>query len=265
MPARFVAVTLFALACTGCFRSTTLVTVRPDGSGTIDQEMGMKPETVAMLKSMAGGGGGGQGTKDLSAELFTEKQARETADKLGARFVSGEPLKTADVEGYRARYAFDDITKLQMNMGQQPAQMAGVSGGQADTSRPPLVFEFARGASSSTLTIRMPEQTPPAALSNMGADSSQDMMKNEQAMAMVKTMMAGLYVDITLAFDGKVIKSNTPVTGNRLTLLQMDFDKMLQDPGVLQKLRESKSLSGLQGVPGLTVASVPTVTIEFAK
>ena len=99
----------------------------------------------------------------------------------------------------------------------------------------------------------------------MGADSSQDMMKNEQAMAMVKTMMAGLYVDITLAFDGKVIKSNTPVTGNRLTLLQMDFDKMLQDPGVLQKLRELRSLSGLQGVPGLTVASVPTVTIEFAK
>ncbi len=129
MPARLAAVILFALACTGCFRATTLVTVRPDGSGTIDQEMGMKPETVAMLKSMAGAGGG-QGTKGLSAELFTEKQARETADKIGARFVSGEPLKTADVEGYRAHYAFDDITKLQMKMGEQGAQMAEASGGQ---------------------------------------------------------------------------------------------------------------------------------------
>ena len=264
MPARLAAVILFALACTGCFRATTLVTVRPDGSGTIDQEMGMKPETVAMLKSMAGGRAG-QDTKDVSAELFTEKQARETGDKIGARFVSGEPLKTADVEGYRAHYTFDDITKLQMKMGQQEAQMAEASGGQADTARPPLVFEFARGASSSTLTIRMPEQAPSTPLSKMGTDSSQDMMKTEQAMAMVNTMMAGLYVDLTLAIDGKVIKSNTPVTGNRLTLLQMDFDKMLQDPGVLEKLRQSKTLAALQGVPGLTVASVPTVTIEFAK
>ena len=216
-----------------------------------------------MLKNMAGAGGG-QGTKGLSAELFTEKQARDTGDKIGARFVSGEPLKTADVEGYRAHYAFDDITKLQMKMGQE-AQMAEAAGGQADSARPPLVFEFARGASSSTLTIRMPEQAPSTPLSKMGTDSSQDMMKNDQAMAMVKTMMAGLYVDLTLAIDGKVIKSNTPVTGNRLTLLQMDFDKMLQDPGVLEKLRQSKTLAGLQGVPGLTVASVPTVTIEFAK
>jgi hypothetical protein len=264
MPARLAAVILFAFACTGCFRATTLVTVRPDGSGTIDQEMGMKPETVAMLKSMAGAGGG-QGTKGVSGELFTEKQARETADKIGARFVSGEPLKTADVEGYRAHYAFDDITKLQMKMGQQEAQMAEASGDKADTSKPPLVFELAKGTSSSTLTIRLPEQTETGPLSQLPVDSSQDAAQNAQALAMVKTMMAGLFVDFTLAIDGKVVKSSMPLNGNRLTLLQMDFDKMLQDPTALQKLKGSKSLAALQGVPGLTVPSANTLTIEFAK
>jgi hypothetical protein len=224
----------------------------------------MKPETVAMLKSMAGASGG-KDTKDPSAELFSEKQARETADKLGVTFVSGEPLKTTEMEGYRAHFSFDDVTKLQMKMGQQAAQMAEASGDQADTSKSPITFELAKGGSSSTLTIRLPEQTPAGSLSQLPIDSSQDAAQNAQALAMVKTMMAGLFVDFTLAFDGKVLKSSQPLNGNRLTLLQMDFDKMLQDPAALQKLKGSKNLAGLQGVPGLTVPSTNTLTIEFAK
>jgi len=264
MTARLSVVVLVAFVCAGCFRSTTLVTIKPDGSGTIEQEMGMKPETVAMLKSMAGASGG-KDTKDLSADLFSEKQARENADKLGVTFVSGEPLKTAEMEGYRAHYTFDDISKLQMKMGQQAAQMAEASGDKADTAKSPIVFELAKGGSSSTLTIRLPEQTPAGSLSQLPVDSSQDAAQNAQALAMVKTMMAGLFVDFTLAFDGKVLKSSQPLNGNRLTLLQMDFDKMLQDPTALQKLKGSKNLAGLQGVPGLTVPSTNTLTIEFAK
>jgi hypothetical protein len=151
-----------------------------------------------------------------------------------------------------------------MKMGQQAAQMAEASGDKADTAKSPIVFELAKGASSSTLTIKLPEQTP-AGLSQLPVDSSQDAAQNAQALAMVKTMMAGLFVDFTLAFDGKVLKSSQPLNGNRLTLLQMDFDKMLQDPTALQKLKGSKSLAGLQGVPGLTVPSANTLTIEFAK
>jgi hypothetical protein len=44
----------------------------------------------------------------------------------------------------------------------------------------------------------------------------------------------------------------------------MDFDKLLQDPTALQKLQQSKSITSLQGVPGLTVAPTP-LTIEFAR
>ncbi len=91
----------------------------------------------------------------------------------------------------------------------------------------------------------MPEQTETAALlSNMGADSSQDMMKNEQAMAMVKTMMAGLYRGFH-ARDRRQgdQEQSSRVTGNRLTLLQMDFDKMLQDPRRSQKLNGSRRAS----------------------
>jgi hypothetical protein len=138
------------------------------------------------------------------------------------------------------------------------------SGDKADATKSPIVFELAKGGSSSTLTIRLPEQAP-SGLSQLPLDSSQDAAQNAQALAMVKTMMAGLFVDFTLAFDGRVLKSSLPLNGNRLTLLQMDFDKMLQDPSALQKLKGAKSLTGLQGVAGLTVPSTNTLTIEFAK
>jgi hypothetical protein len=262
MVRKTVAVAFFALACTGCFRSTTLVTVRPDGSGTIKQEMGMKAETLAMLKGFAGAGGA-QG-KDVSANPFTEQQARETGEKMGVRFVSGEPFKTAEFEGYRAQYAFDDITKLKLGMDEQADQMAGAAGGSSsNTTRAPLAFEFTRGASASTLTIRMPDQTPNTPLS--GLPQANDMKQNEQALAMAKTMMAGLFIDISLGVEGRIIKANAPTEDNRITLLQMDLDKVMQDPAALEKLQQAKSLMGLQGVPGLKVVSTPTLTVEFGK
>ncbi|HEY7057584.1 MAG TPA: hypothetical protein VH458_13710 [Vicinamibacterales bacterium] len=265
MATRWIAVTLIALACTGCFRATTLVTVRPDGSGTIDQEMGMKPETLAMLKGFASANGA-EGSKSLTTDMFTEQQAREMATKMGVRFVSGEPVKTDEMEGYRARYAFDDITKLNVQMNEQAAQMAEASGSADKTeARSPVGFQFSRGASTSTLTIRMPEQTPSTPLTGGRGDQSQDPMQNAQALAMVKTMMAGLYVDMSLAVEGRIVKTNAPTpSANRITLLQMDFDKLLQDPTALQKLQQSKSITSLQGVAGLTVAPTP-LTIEFGR
>ena len=76
MATRWIAITLIALASTGCFRATTLVTVRPDGSGTIDQEMGMKRDTLAMLKGSPSANGA-EDAKSLTADIFSERQARE--------------------------------------------------------------------------------------------------------------------------------------------------------------------------------------------
>jgi len=255
-------VLLLAAALTsGCLRSTTTIELKPDGSGTIVQENAVGAEALAMLKSFAGSQ---QGKGGAPPDIFTQEQAMKTGESMGVTFVSGEPIKTAALEGYRARYRFDDITKIRVNMKQTPDAMP--SGG---ADQPPFGFTFAKGSSSSTLTIQMPDQMPGgSALPGLpgGGGANADPAQAAQAMAMMKMMMKGLFVDLSLAVDGRIIKSNAShVDGSKVTLLQLDFDKLLQDEGNFKKLEAAKDLKALASVAGLKVSSEPKVVIEFSQ
>jgi hypothetical protein len=264
---RLIPVLFFAAICSGCIHATTLITLKPDGSGTIDQEMAMKAETLAMLRNFAQAGDKDKDKaagKDIGADLFTEEQAKKMAADMGVTFVSGAPFKTGELEGYRAKYSFADIRTLKMKMDQQTSQMnASAAGSPSET---PFGFDFNRGAASSVLTIRMPDQSKNQLSQLPIGGAGTDAKENEQAMAMMKTMLGGMYFDVSLAIDGKILKSNAPfVNGGRVTLIQMDFDKMMANPEAFQKMQQAKDLAGLQNVPGLKVVSTPTVTIEFTK
>jgi hypothetical protein len=263
---RQLALVCLALLCSACLRATTTITVRQDGSGLIDQEIGANPQAMEMLKGFASASADQKGgTAPAPQSLFGEAEAKKMADQMGVKFVSGEPIKTADLEGYRAHYSFDDVTKLQVKMNQNS------TGGLADSkAEPPFSFQFEKHGSSSLLTINMPEQKPgatsPLNQLGMGGGATQNQAQNEQALAMMKMMMKGLYVDVTLAVDGRVIKTNAPyVNGSKVTLVQMDFDKLLATEGALQKLQQANDPRTLKDVPGLKVVAEPKLTIEFGR
>ena len=256
---RYSIVLLLALVSTGCFRSTTAITLRPDGSGTVVQETGMTAQALAMLKNM----GGGQNIKDPTADMFGEEQAKKTAATMGVTFVSGEPFKTGEFEGYRARYSFTDISQVKVNMEQNASQMSG-------SKEPPFSFNFNRAGSSSVLTIQMPDQVPTKGqlpmLPSGAATSDAEKAQAAQMMAMMKSMMRGLFVDITLNVDGKILKSNAAhVDGSRITLLQIDFDKLLADESALQKLQAATDIKSFANIPGLKVSPEPKIRIEFSR
>ena len=221
----------------------------------------MTAQALAMLKGFAASQAG---SKDSPTEMFTEEQARKAAATMGVTFESGEPFKTAQLEGYRARYSFADITQVKVNMDQ------GTSGMNA-AKQPPFAFAFAKGAAESTLTIQMPEQMPGTSplqgFPGGGAGGSDaDKAQAAQALAMMKMMMQGLFVDVSLNVNGRIIKSNAPhVEGSKVTLLQIDFDKLLADEAALMKLQGAKDLKSLSNVPGLKIASEPKVTIVFSR
>jgi hypothetical protein len=248
------------LASVGCIRSTTAIDVRADGSGTIVQETGISAQALAMLKGMAGAEKPGA----APTELFSEEQARKAAAAMGVTFVSGEPIKTGDLEGYRAKFSFDDISNVKVSMEQGAA---GIAGGES--KQPPFAFTFNRGASSSLLTIQMPEQMPASkALPGLSGTGASDAEKAQaaQAMAMMKMMMRGLFVDVALNVDGRILKSNaTHVDGSRVTLLQIDFDKLAADDSAFQRLQSATDMKSLENIPGLIVAGAPMLTIEFAR
>jgi hypothetical protein len=257
----FLALTL-ALASTGCLRSTTTIDLKADGSGTVVQETALSAQALGMLQGMAGA----NQTGDKPMQLFGEEQARKAAETMGVTFVSGEAIKTGELEGYRARYAFEDIAKVTVKMDQSADSLAPGS----DTKKPPFGFTFTRGAATSVLTIRMPDQasgTAPGGLPLPGAGGTDaDKAQAAQAMAMMKMMMRGLFVDVALNVNGRIIKSNAPyVEGSRVTLMQIDFDKLLADEAALLKLQSAKDIKSLAAVPGLKVVTEPTVTIEFSR
>ena len=255
---------LVAFGSGGCLRSTTVIDLKTDGSGTIVQETAVSAQALGMLQGMAGATQSG----DKPAPLFSEEQARKAAATMGVTFVSGEPFKTGELEGYRARYAFDNIEKVTVKMDQGTDDLAPGSGAK----KPPFGFTFTRGTTASQLTIRMPDQTPGAAPGGLplpGAGpggSDADKAKAAQAMAMMKMMMKGLFVDVALNVNGRILKSNAPfVDGSRVTLMQIDFDKLLADEAALLKLQSAKDIKSLAAVPGLKVVAEPSVTIEFSR
>jgi len=263
LAARYSLALLLASSSAACLRSTTVIDLKADGSGTIVQETAVSSQALGMLQGLAASNAAGQ-KGEKPPQLFGEEQARKAAETMGVKFVSGESIKSGDLEGYRARFAFDNIEKVTVKMDQSTESLA--SG--ADTRKPPFGFGFTKGATASVLTIQMPEQAPTSQLPIPGAGGGTDAEKAQaaQALAMMKAMMRGLFVDVAMTVDGRIIKSNAPyVEGSRVTLMQIDFDKLLADDAALAKLQNAKDIKSLAAVPGLKVVAEPRITIEFGR
>src|SRR6266436_3298018 len=111
-----------AIMCGACFQSSTVLTLKADGSGTIDQRLLFSQAAVAQLRQLASLGGGGQDFDPLS-----EKQAREAATTMGqgVTYVSSTAINSSEGVGRDIKYAFTDINQL--SLGQVPPPPGGMS------------------------------------------------------------------------------------------------------------------------------------------
>src|SRR5687767_11178439 len=99
---RFAVVVSLAASLTGCINSGTIVRVKPDGSGTIEQTTLVNMQALKGL--MAGMGATGQ-MKESVPGVLNEEQFKQTAERIGARPVSVTPLKEGGFEGAKAVFA----------------------------------------------------------------------------------------------------------------------------------------------------------------
>lgn len=282
--ARLAAAVLVLLATTGCISSTTLIRLNADGSGTIEQTILLSAAMVEQLTQMMTGMAeafGGEDQKAEKMELFQESELRNKATELGegVTFVSHEPIKTEKAEGARVVYAFEDVTKLRISQKPSPpgpAGAGGMPGATPDEDRNDLRFRFERAANGhSILTVvgPEPEVTPEAeeATTEPGPETPGEKPGPEQ-LAQMRKMFEGLKIAIAVEVAGKLVRTTSPyVDGNRVTLLEMDFAQLLEDPEKLELLagtgpgvdsiQEAKGL--LKDVPGIKVILDPETTIEF--
>jgi hypothetical protein len=239
---------------TGCFQSAIGLHVKPDGSGTVDQVFSMSAEALAQAKQMQGGGG------DVAQKLPTEideAKLKAAAAKLGegVTFVSAKKLTLPGREGFVATYAFTDVTKLNLTLGPDMGDKAG-GGAPGGEKEEPVTFAFTKG-SPSELVINTPVKKKP-----------ED--KKEQDDAMMAQMFKDMRVSFVVDVQGTIVKTNAVNReGNRITLMDVEFGKVLADPAKFKAMTklgdpttpEAKAL--LKTIPGVKIETENPVRISF--
>jgi hypothetical protein len=264
----FLVVFIAAGAATGCLSSTTIVKLRPDGSGTIEQSVLVNPEmakSLAALASQMGGEKSPPPTLPSPRELMDESRLKEAASRFGrgVRFVSSAPLKEGELEGSRAVFAFDDINALTVDQSPDAA---------SHPRRDQVGFTLSRQPNgTSVLTINFPQDEHRAPTGAAATPAEPRQQVPPEALALIRPFLEGMRVAIALDVDGTLVKTNAEhVTGKRITLLDVNFSELLKDPAALQKLSSVGPGAGigdlkpvLQGVPGIKVNTSPTLSVEF--
>ena len=244
---RFLLVVLSAIALAGCISVETTVELNRDGSGRIIEKIGVGKEMANMAASMSGEG---EGAKPFSKEQFAD-DAKQFGK--GVRFVSVKESQDDRMKYFTVVYAFDDISKIDIDQNQGNAVPSG--GGQSGSKKEePVRFSFNAGEDYSTLTIRMPESDE-SDDENSGKISSEQMdvspEMEEAGMQMMKMMFKGMHFAVKIDFNGEIVETDAAnVDGNTVTLLEMDFDAIMDDAETLKKLN-AKQPEGIEEIKEL--------------
>jgi len=266
---RLLGVLLATFGLTACLNSTTLVKLKPDGSGTVEQTTLMN---MAALKGMVPGGA--SGSQAPQGPLMNKADLERTAQRMGkgVRLVSTEPIKGANgFEGTKAIFSFDDINQIQIS--QDPnVNTEPLGGGKSES---PVKFTFTKNPSgTSTLTININDQKVGDASKEkpeMPERSDMPDLTNPMIMNMIKTMFDGFKINIDLEVVGSIVKTNADyVNGSRLTLLEMDMAALLADEAKLRALQGkigpgasfSEVKPYLKDIKGIKIDG-PSISVEF--
>ncbi len=263
---------LLLLTLTSCIEVQYKMFLRNDGSGRIEETIYMNSAMVQMMKGFMAMGNDSTSQKEFS--LFDEEELRAAAKKIGkgVRYISGKGLKENGREGHIAVYEFDDINKIKMD--EDLSDKASPMGEKNDTPEDDITFKFSKG-SPATLIINMPEDEEKNETEVEGEEMEIESETNEDLdeewTEEMKNMMKDFRIAIMIEFEGDIIETNaTYVDGSTVTLLEMDFDKIMDDPEKLKKLKslddnssfeETKEL--LKDVPGIKFETNQEVKVVF--
>jgi hypothetical protein len=258
---------LVLILLSGCLDSNTTVTVGSDGSGKVEQTFIMKHEILLMLQSL--GALGGEGSEPEEISLLDEDKLAASASSMGegVTYAGAQETETVWGKGYIAVYTFEDINTLRIN--QNPsASMPEMDGGDSDIVEELITFEFSPG-NTAELKVFLPQE-------DMSTDSSEAEAAAESGSSddmdpeMLKTFYEGMAISLYLDIDGEIISTDaTAREGSRISLLEIKFDKILEDPEVfdsiltnqMETIEQMKAVIG--AVPGLSMELKDTVSVTF--
>jgi hypothetical protein len=260
---RSVLVALLAVPLAGCFQSSTVIRVKADGSGTIEQRTLLTETAMDQLRTFAILGGGNPDASDPTSEA----QARAMAASIGpgVTYVSSTPVKLDKLQGRETIYAFTDVTQLRIS--EQPnipgnIPLPAAAGGNT----PPISFALDRKPDGNVVLKLL---VPRPSIFPTGPDG-QPMAPTLEQITMVKQLLAGAKLSVVVEPDGRLVRTSSPfVDGNRVTLVDVDIDKAAADPDLAAKLQSARNpetaKTAVNSIPGIKITLDPEITIEFSS
>ena len=275
---RFLCAVIGSVFLFGCFQTDTVIRLKPDGSGVIEETFMLSNELLGSFQDlMKGFADDDQNIKNEAAKekqdplqgMIKEARSREKQYGPDVKFVSAIPLKTETMGGYKAIYAFKDINTLKVN--QNPGKKVEKSGvgEEVPAKEENILFQFIKGPVS-TLTVTMPKDTEkkktPVEKKEMQDKSPTDPKAAEQ----MKLLFKDMGIRITLEIEGTIIKTNaTYQKKSEITMVDLQFGKLIENMENLEKImaaqpktvEEAKELA--KGIEGLKIEMTNPLVVEF--
>ena len=121
-----------AAGSSGCFTSHVLVTVRPDGSGTVEQTATIRPADLLAFDKLASPdlAANAQNRSDIARQFQKDAGKADQGWLVGGnlRLRATRPINTADTTGWAITYDFDDVTGLRLQLLPQIPGLQGFYG-----------------------------------------------------------------------------------------------------------------------------------------
>jgi hypothetical protein len=257
---------LTAALLAGCFQIERTVKIRPDGSGTVEETVLLSKELTGMFDKIGEGVASTNTDKTVSRDKTNrlaeeEKTARAKIADMGEgiSLVAVTPITRGNFEGYQAVYGFSDINKLKLQSDSTPADQGPGSGKRT-------LFRFTGGEDKVLVVTsgftRSKEPSEPSTAQSQPATGQNQQADQEAALEMLKQMFNGMKISQRIVVvDGMIVESNALFrTGSEITMMDIDFDKLLNfKPGELAKLQSAPQgdkqqlLVAMSKIPGFKV------------
>lgn len=275
------------LCSTSCFRTSTVVKIKEDGSGEITARYYFSPQVVEMVDQMEAFGDNinldeQMPSFELIREIISPNRESLSADakSYGEGVSYGKHEEGKDSEGWRGYtvvYRFEDVRKIRIDQNTVPGkakELVEASGQDLDLEKGgKLTF----GLEGKKLTVKsslasasvdeMIDEEQIAQAKEMGVKPSEAM---QAAAASTQGMRAGIFLRI----DPGIAETDAEhVTGNLIIMTDAEISKVMQDPdfvSFLDKVVEDPdsvtddSIRELFGkIEGMTIELSDEITVKF--
>ena len=247
---------LLAVALSGCFHVSSVISVRGDGSATVRDSVAFSGFlALAMAEARENGD---------DADLFSRDQAEARARALGAdvRLNRFEAMEA----GYVAVYSTPDVRTLHYSAPDLEADSTDTAAASPDPDVA-LRFLFEDG-DPATLRVIV-QKPPPAKRAEPDPDSGEDSPYLNAAVGEMGSMFGDARMVVSLRVEGEVVETTADYAdGSEVTLFDLPFWALFENAEVLAQIgRDAPSSSVayemLDGVEGVRIQKPGTVCVRF--